>query len=63
MADNRKLSALPQAAALEAADRMCYVAKESGRNRIAAEELRGASPRVRRKAASVAASGVSSHHR
>ena len=48
---------------LEAADRMCYVAKESGRNRIAAEELRGASPRVRRKADSVAASGVSSHHR
>lgn len=26
---------------LEAADRMCYVAKETGRNRIAAEELRG----------------------
>ena len=30
---------------LEAADRMCYVAKETGRHRIAAEELRGYSPR------------------
>ncbi|WP_399678439.1 diguanylate cyclase domain-containing protein [Xenophilus sp.] len=30
---------------LEAADRMCYVAKETGRNRIAAEELSGYAPR------------------
>ena len=35
---------LTAAAILEAADRMCYVAKESGRNRVAAEELRGGPP-------------------
>lgn len=33
---------------LEAADRMCYVAKETGRNRIASEELRGYPPRKSR---------------
>jgi diguanylate cyclase (GGDEF)-like protein/PAS domain S-box-containing protein len=33
---------------LEAADRMCYLAKESGRNRVAAEELRGTAPRKSR---------------
>ena len=32
---------------LETADRMCYMAKETGRNRIASEELRGAMPRRR----------------
>ena len=34
---------------LEAADRMCYVAKETGRNRIAAEELRGYAPKNLRR--------------
>ena len=33
---------------LESADRMCYVAKETGRNRVAAEELRGYAPRKAR---------------
>ena len=47
---------------LEAADRMCYEAKESGRHRIASEEIRGTSPRGRRKPDSVAATRVSSHH-
>jgi diguanylate cyclase (GGDEF)-like protein/PAS domain S-box-containing protein len=34
---------------LEAADRMCYVAKETGRNRIAAEEMRGYAPKKLRR--------------
>jgi diguanylate cyclase (GGDEF)-like protein/PAS domain S-box-containing protein len=34
---------------LEAADRMCYLAKESGRNRIASEALHGQPPRAPRQ--------------